>query len=263
MKTNVLDQAKKPEPWAPTLVKRQRFEISFYCRPSKVNKAGESPIEMSIILNGNRTYVALPRRIKPREFDVLTASKKQNELKEYLDIQKNNIYQIQSQIIQSGRELSIDLIKAIYLGTDDDSRVMGIYDVWDEYLTHIGKGIGINITERHHYKCNRVLLLFKEFYTSNDDINKINTGVIQGFIQFLQVYKQLTDTTISGMLTKCKSVFIYALNNGYITRNPFGSIKISKKQKDVEYLTEVELNKIINKNLKGLASHYRVLEESV
>ena len=36
------------------MIQRQTFDISFYCRPSKRNKKGYAPVELSIIINGER-----------------------------------------------------------------------------------------------------------------------------------------------------------------------------------------------------------------
>ena len=45
------------------------FAVSFLVRPSKANKAGESPIELSLCINAERTYINLPRKVKPSLFD--------------------------------------------------------------------------------------------------------------------------------------------------------------------------------------------------
>ena len=45
---------------------------------------GLASIEMSIVINGERSYVALPRKENPVEFNKLVTAKRQNELKGYL-----------------------------------------------------------------------------------------------------------------------------------------------------------------------------------
>ena len=47
---------------------RNTFNVSFVCRSSKVQKTGKAPVEMSIIINGQRTYLNLPRKEDPKEF---------------------------------------------------------------------------------------------------------------------------------------------------------------------------------------------------
>ena len=40
------------------------YNFSFICRASKIDKKGFAPIELSIIINGTRTYVILPTRLE-------------------------------------------------------------------------------------------------------------------------------------------------------------------------------------------------------
>jgi hypothetical protein len=42
---------------------RSTFNIGFVCRPSKAQKSGLAPVEMTIVINGARTYLSLPRNV--------------------------------------------------------------------------------------------------------------------------------------------------------------------------------------------------------
>lgn len=68
---------------------KSTFNISFVCRKSKANKLGYSAIEISIVINGERTYITLGRKERAEEFSKLVTSKRQNELKVYL----SDVYQ--------------------------------------------------------------------------------------------------------------------------------------------------------------------------
>ena len=46
-------------------MKHTTFDISFYCRESKTNRQGLAPVEMSIIINGERCIVTVPRKEVP------------------------------------------------------------------------------------------------------------------------------------------------------------------------------------------------------
>ena len=45
------------------------YNFSFICRASKIDKKGFAPIELSIIINGTRTYVILPMKYGPTLFN--------------------------------------------------------------------------------------------------------------------------------------------------------------------------------------------------
>ena len=44
------------------------WNFNFICRESKADRNGLSPIELSIIIDGKRTYVALPMKINANDF---------------------------------------------------------------------------------------------------------------------------------------------------------------------------------------------------
>jgi hypothetical protein len=80
---------------------RTTFNIGFVCRPSKTQKSGLAPVEMTIVINGARTYLSLPRKEQPSTFKKLTESKKPNELKEYLQGVYNKVSQRPLRDLQS------------------------------------------------------------------------------------------------------------------------------------------------------------------
>ena len=63
---------------------RNTANVSFYCRESKKNKDGMAPIELSLVINGKRCYVQLPRKEDPAQFKRALNCKKDNDLKDYL-----------------------------------------------------------------------------------------------------------------------------------------------------------------------------------
>ncbi len=62
-------------------MKQTTFDISFYCRESKANREGLAPVEMSIIINGERCIITLPRKEKLGEFKRNLHSKRDNDTK--------------------------------------------------------------------------------------------------------------------------------------------------------------------------------------
>jgi len=64
----------------PTItVMRTTSSIQFYCRNCKTDKQGFSPIEISLTINGKRTFIHLPRKERPADF-LKETSKKKSEL---------------------------------------------------------------------------------------------------------------------------------------------------------------------------------------
>ena len=90
---------------------RTTFNVNFYCRSSKATKSGKSPIEVSIIINGSRSMLSLPRKEDPVVFEKLITSKRMNELKEYLDLVYQKISHYQTEMMKMGIPLSASNLK--------------------------------------------------------------------------------------------------------------------------------------------------------
>ena len=72
---------------------RQTFSVKFYCRKGKAAKNGAASIEMSIIVNGERVFVTLPRKMKPEDFQKQTSMRGNNETKQFLSLFETKVNQ--------------------------------------------------------------------------------------------------------------------------------------------------------------------------
>ena len=82
---------------------RNAANVSFYCRESKKNKDGTAPIEISLVINGKRCYVQLPRKEAPATFKREINSKKDNDLKDYLRSVRVRLNEIETAFLRDGR----------------------------------------------------------------------------------------------------------------------------------------------------------------
>ena len=75
--------------------------INFICRASKARRDGLSPIELSIIINGERTIMTLGRRVLSSKFNPATQKVRgDKDLNEYLDVIRRKCYSIETELIR-------------------------------------------------------------------------------------------------------------------------------------------------------------------
>ena len=75
--------------------------LNFICRASKARKTGLSPIELSIIINGNRTIITLDREIIHTKFNPKTQTVKgDKQINEYLETIRKKCYHIENELIK-------------------------------------------------------------------------------------------------------------------------------------------------------------------
>lgn len=129
---------------------RTTFNIGFVCRKSKITKAGKAPVELSIIINGKRTYLVLPRKEDPDEFKRLVAAKRRNDLKDYLETVYQKVMEKQTEMVQKGISVNIHSLKEYLVHGCTDSYTIG--ELFDEYLSILKKRVGVDITPLHYQK---------------------------------------------------------------------------------------------------------------
>lgn len=220
------------------------FNIGFVCRKSKMTKAGKAPVEMSIIINGKRTYLVLPRKERPDEFKRLVAARRRNDLKDYLEAVYQKVMEKQTEMVQRGIAVNIHSLKDYLIHGCTDSYT--IEELFDEYMAILRKRVGIDMTLLHYQKFEIVRDAFYRHISKDKQVSEITNGVIRSFFATLNLENQ--QSTAAGKMAKLKTVIMFARDNNKLQTNPFANIKITRKEKPVEFLTKEEVNRIETKS---------------
>ncbi len=221
------------------------FSITYYCRKCKVNKGSKlAPIEISICINGERWLITLPRKANPDDFKKEMRSIKQTPLKTYTSAVSAKIESLQTRLLMEGRPFTKEAVREfIYFGFTDNHYTMGY--LFDLFLQSQYKKVEAKISTLKNYRKYEIVrdLLYK-----NSDIKaethliSIHLKNIIDFNTFL--LSKYDSTTVAGMMQKLKSVILFGLRNRIMTDNPFLGFTISRKQKEVEFLTQEEIKRI-------------------
>ena len=215
---------------------RTTLAIGFYCRSSKANRFGESPIEMSVCLSGRRVFLNLPRKCNAGKFN---SRKKDPELEAYLAAIKTLVNQALTDFAVSGVPATADNLRE-YIRTGG-VKSLTVGTLFSEYLSLLEKRVGKDLTLGVYKKYLRVRDLFYECVQAGMEASSLRPADIVRFQNKILNYK---DSTKAAMLTKLKTFILYGLNNGYIERNPF-QMKIHKPAPEIVYLTEEEFRRLV------------------
>ena len=135
---------------------RQTFDISFYCRPSKVDRNGYAPVELSIIINGERHYMKLQRKERPEVFRQAMESKRSNDIKVFVEGQRRIINRIVEDMSFADIELTAQNLKdCLKKGGVANFYSMGQLwnDVLDNKRAELTSGdLSDNTMQRNHTK---------------------------------------------------------------------------------------------------------------
>lgn len=226
---------------------KQTLNINFYCRKSKANKQGLAPIEVSLIINGKRTYIALQRKAKPDDFEKSINSKKDNPIKQYCEQVRIRLNTIIDSLFEQDIELTAATLKQHFL-KGGVSTIYTLDDMISEFLEIQKRKVGTQIIEETY---NRYIEAKDKFYsilglTGEESAKSINhQHILQFKASLLAQYKQ---DTAAHYMTRVKSFFRYGFESGKVPVFAFTTVQIEKeKNKKIIYLTDEEIKKIKEK----------------
>lgn len=232
---------------------RTSYSLQVYCRKSKAQKNGLAPLEISIIINNKRVFINLPRKEYPDVFKKAVESKRNNQIKDYIQEVRNQFNQIQLDMMKNNIPLSSSSLRDYF--RTGGVKPYTINELFDDFLTLNSKRIGKDLTVEAFKKYEYVKTLFFSQVKSTTEVKNITCSMIDSFYIFLQ--SKYNTATSASYMTRLKTVVMYAMNDGRLTINPFKNVKIKHYKKKIEYLSEEELNrlyeaKIDNKSLSDV-----------
>ena len=217
---------------------RNTANVSFYCRESKKNKDGVAPIEMTLVINGKRCVVQLPRKEAPEAFRRAINSKRGNDTKDYLDAVRRRINEIETDLIREGLSLTADVLKSYF--RSGGYRTYTIKDLFDDYMSILVKRVGKDLTAKTFRKYEIARDKFYAIISPSEPATAITKAVILDYQATLN--RTLDYVTTNGYCQKIKTVVQFGIDNNRIKVNPFSNIHLRKGEKSVQFLTEEEVS---------------------
>lgn len=222
---------------------RTTSSLQFYCRKCKATKNGLAPIEASLIINGKRTFINLPRKEYPEAFKRAVTQKRDNPIKDYLYEVRNKLNDIQLEMMRAGIPLTSAALKDYF--KSGGVKAYTLEDLWDTFLQIQSKRVGVSISEMGHHKYISARNTLYGYIPKETEVSQITPAMMQNVLASLQ--SRFKESTVSGIMTKIKTVIKFGMDNGKITINPFQGLKYSKGTPSIDYLTEEEIARIVSK----------------
>lgn len=218
--------------------------ITFYCRKSKTNASGLACIEVCVRLAGERITSTLPRRCAPAEFRKMIQSRTQNPIKQYTTAVASKIEELITKCLIEGRSFTKEILRTnIQYGFVEYHCNVG--DLFKTFLESQKKKVDAGLSTLRNYRKYEIVrdLFFKYSGIKSDSValSLRQKHIIDFNTKLMELYDS---TTVAGMMQKLKSVFLHALKNKMIQENPFMGFKICRKEKEVEFLTQEEVDRI-------------------
>lgn len=239
-----------------------KIRICFMIRPSRVLKTGLCSIECTVTLDNKRFTQRLPRQVKPSNWNqakqaVKGKSTEAFEINEFLEAYKNNIYSIQTQIIQLNLPQSIENFKLSLCGKLDTSKEKTLLELYEEFNQEYhslkeSKQIASSTYQKHSTTLKHLKNYLKFKYEKEDILLiDITRSFIEGFYFYLYGTLGIQNNSAVNYMKKLKRVINIALHDGIITKNPFANYALHIENIDVNFLLIDEIKTIYNKKFEN------------
>lgn len=235
---------------------RSSFSILFSIRESKANKNGNAPIEVTITLNGERSYFSTGKTVPFEKWDktrqqVRGKDDETKGLNNFIKAVRAKLYEKEAELMDKGFVVTAELLRDAYFDKIDALKEKTLLQVLDEHNSERKAMVGKTVAPSTYWEFEYSGRLFTEFmqkkYERNDlYLREINIGFIQGFHAFLLGEKNMRQNSTTKHLKFLKKLLNFAVANSYVTYNAVNAYKVEREPVEIDFLDEEELRKIIN-----------------
>lgn len=234
----------------------QIYSIRFVIKRGK-SKNGKSPVVCRITVNGKRVEIAMKKSIEPGKWSAASGRAKGNSeearvINMHIDLTTNEIMRHHNKLVIEGKPTDAQSIKNSFLGlTEKKYSLVEVFKYHNERMKSV---IGIDVQLGTYKKFETVLgkieRFIEKFYNREDlYLDELNFKFITDFEYFMKTEDSVKHNTALRYIRCLKKIIILALNNEWITRNPFVNYKCQYTRVSREVLTEEELSALWKKDI--------------
>lgn len=236
---------------------KDSFTLLFYIKRSKADKNGYANIYIRITVNGKRSEMSIKRKVHIDKWSSEAGKAKgysieAQEVNRYIDMITNKIYRIHQRLVDDNMPVSAVGIKDVYLGKKKNQRML--LEIFQEHNDRvnslIGKDFAHGTAERYRTAKKHVEDYIKLEYEVNDvPVRAVNHKFISGLEYYLKTVRNCSHNTAIKYITNFKKIIRIAYANNWISTDPFYNWKARLKTVDREFLTQEEIQRMIEKEL--------------
>ncbi|MBD0725510.1 recombinase [Flavobacterium sp. L1I52] len=237
---------------------KHKMSILFYVKSSKVSKNGLLPIYQRITINGTRIELSTSKFVEKSKWNTAAGKIKGNSeearlLNSYLDILKNKAYEIEKWMVNNNQEINAQTFKNKLLGVEEKQRkLIVIFEDHNKRVKDlIGKEFSINTYKKYETALSHTREFLKYQHSINDiSIKQIDIAFINDFDFYLRNIKNCNNNSTIKYVRNFGKIVKQCYINGWIEKDPFLNYKGKVKENERTYLTENEIDSLLNKNFK-------------
>ena len=234
------------------------ISILFYLKRAKANAQGLAPIFQRITINGRRLDNSTGKFVDPSKWHPEMSKMRGNSeearlINGHLDNLRTKILIAEKELNKKDIPVNLETLKNMLLGTKERQRLL--VPIFEEHNNKIKELLGIEYAPGTYERYQTSLKHTKDFlnwkYSISDiDITKIDHAFITDYEFYLRSVRKCANNTAVKYIKNFNKIIKLCLANDWLEKNPFANYKSKVKEVERVYLSEGEIQNIINKDFK-------------
>lgn len=234
-----------------------KIKITFWLYKAKINQHKLAPIYLRVRNDYKYFTKSTGHMVKVSNWDKkqmrVKASGESEIINSQLDSLQHKVVNIINQLTILGKPFDIEVIKKKLDGTEEQK--MTLFNVYNQHLRLMrqleGKDYAqATIVKYTNTKTRLAQYIKYRFKRTDIFLHELNHDFMSGFEFYLKTKFDNSKATCYKHYQRFTRVINIAIQKGYIERHPFPTYKIKMPKKKIEYLTQVEIDRIANTDFK-------------
>ncbi len=233
-----------------------RVTVNFSLKKSKARTDGKCPVYIRCTFNSQRFELStgvfvIPELWNDEKQQIAGRTEEAKILNTRLNKITSRVQDVYNQLQSKSESFSALDVKNKLLGVSDEK---GVLDVLDGIIKDIEARVGNDYSEGtlRHYRTTRDRLadFFKTKFSRNDvPLSKIDYNFLNSFDLYLKTGLWLKPNTALTYHKHLKKALNTAIAMNQISFNPYNSFKVTRNETHRDFLTNLELERIKNKEV--------------
>ena len=237
---------------------KTKVSILFYAKRAKASVNGLVPIYTRITINGQRIELSTNRFVEISKWSTEAGKMKggsaeARSINSHLDMLKIKIIDTQMELLHENSIITTETLKSKLIGTQERTRTLiPIFQDHNNKIKElIGKEYATGTLERYTTSLKHTVAFLQWKYKVTDiEISKIDHAFITEYEFYLRSVRNCANNTAVKYIKNFNKIIKICLANHWIDRNPFANYKSKVKEVERVYLSEEEIQNIIDKDFK-------------
>jgi site-specific recombinase XerD len=233
---------------------RSTFKVLFFLKRDKQKANGSVPLFCRITIDGKVARFGMKQDVNPKFWCVkvgkaIGRSTEASEINSLIDDTKSAIINVYRDLQEKGKSVTAETVKNTFLGIDNMHQ--NLLKLFDQHNAEKKMLVGISIAKSTYNKyCitrDHLVAYLKNWHNLSDiPLKEINHKFVCDFELYLLTVNHSAENTIAKYMQMFKHIIGVAIKYKLIHDNPFSEYRIHLKKTDRGYLTQDEIEILIN-----------------